>query len=222
MSWLWILRIIFITCLFIMIIINGIFLKDRQRYSNILNNRPLNSILVIIYNAFCYLSAGVLPSDPRIFTEPLFFHSPIILTGFQVFGIALLVFGVFLLIRTVTTRRTIGAEETEQGLITSGIYTYFRHPIYTGIFLISFAIALNSINFDGFLILPLIFAANASQAKIEEKYDVGATFKVEYDDYRKKTRMFGPLWFWLIIIVIFILLIGISYISYSLFLIDFF
>ncbi len=214
MSIFWLLRIIFIIIFFMLILINGHFLTNRQKYEHILNNRSLNIFFVALYNACCYLSAGLLPSDPNVVHPPLFFKSQLIIIGFQFLGVLNLILGFLLLIKTVLMRKTIGAEETEGGLITNGIYVYFRHPIYTGIFLISFAIALNSINLDGMLILPFIFLANLLQAKIEEKYDVGKIFKEEYEEYRKKTRMFGPLWLWLIILTIFVLLMMVSYFTY--------
>ncbi|MHA1300391.1 MAG: methyltransferase family protein [Candidatus Helarchaeota archaeon] len=222
MSLLWIIRIIFIVILYLEILIGGYFLIRREKYDNLLNNRIVNILLVIMYNIFCYLPAGILPSDPNVLKRPLFFNSLLILIGFQVFGISLLIFGFFLLIKTITIRKSVGLEKNEQGLITSDVYKYFRHPIYTGILLISFAIALNSINLDGMLVLPIIFIANLIQAKFEEKYDVGIVFREEYTLYRKKTRIFGPLWFWLIIFSIFISIIVISYITYTPTLIDFF
>ncbi|MHA1378265.1 MAG: methyltransferase family protein [Candidatus Helarchaeota archaeon] len=222
MSLLWILRIIFIMMLYLQILIGGFFLSNREKYNAFLNNRPLNIFFVILYNIFCYLSAGLLPADPSIFKTPIFFNSIIISCGFQILGIALLFFGIFLLIKTIQMRKSVGAEETAQGLITTGVYSYFRHPIYTGICLISFAIALNAINLDGFIILPLILLANLIQAKIEEKYDVGVVFKEEYVIYRKKTQIFGPIWFWSVIVFYIFIIIGIAYSTYTPTLFDFF
>jgi len=50
--------------------------------------------------------------------------------------------------------------------------------------------------------LPSVFVANFFQARLEEKYDVGERFKDEYDHYRKETRMFGAVWFWIIMLML--------------------
>ena len=40
------------------------------------------------------------------------------------------------------------------------------------------------------------FLANFTQAKIEERYDVGRRFEAEYRSYKRTTPPFGPVWFW--------------------------
>jgi protein-S-isoprenylcysteine O-methyltransferase Ste14 len=115
-----------------------------------------------------------------------------------------------LLIYTVTKRKAIGAQDTGGRLLTSGIYSFTRHPIYLGIVLISLGIAIVHTNFDGMIVFPLVLLANVIQAKLEEIYDVGVWFKEEYQQYKKRTHMFAPLWFWIVIVLFLIVPLIIS------------
>ena len=209
MSILWIIRIIIVLGLFGSVIFFSRILKNREKHEDLLSNRSLNAIFVVTYNLFCYLSVG-LPSDPNVFPTPLIFQESIIIIGFPIVGIIIFAVCIFILYFTVKSRSSLGFEDPSQGLITSGVYQYFRHPIYLGISLISLAIPLILLNFDGFIILPFIFLANILQAKFEEIYDIGVRFKETYDEYKKKTRLFGPISFWLGFIGIIALLILIA------------
>jgi protein-S-isoprenylcysteine O-methyltransferase Ste14 len=60
-------------------------------------------------------------------------------------------------------------------------------------------------NISGFIMLPFIIIANDIEAKIEEKLDMEIRFKEAYMEYRKKIPILGPIWLWVIVI----LLIGI-------------
>ena len=77
----------------------------------------------------------------------------------------------------------------------------------------SLGLALASVNWEGLLMVPAVFLVNVVQAVIEERYDVGVRFRSQYKAYRKKTRMFGPLWCWLILGGVLALLAGLPYLS---------
>ena len=62
-------------------------------------------------------------------------------------------------------------QEVKAGLLTSGIYRYFRHPIYTGIIWIAPGLPLTTHNLDGLLMFPGVFLANVAQAAAEERWD---------------------------------------------------
>ena len=108
---------------------------------------------------------------------------------------------------------TLGGQDTKEGLLTSGIYRYTRHPIYTGIVWMSLGLALASVNWEGLLMVPAVFALNVLQAVIEERYDIGLQFPAQYKAYRKRTRMFGPVWCWAILGGILALLAWAPYLS---------
>jgi protein-S-isoprenylcysteine O-methyltransferase Ste14 len=78
---------------------------------------------------------------------------------------------------------------SEQALVTSGIYKYIRHPIYTGdmLLLLGLELALNS-----WLVLGvvLVVAVVVKQALAEETL-LSAMFP-NYEDYRRRTKMFIP------------------------------
>jgi protein-S-isoprenylcysteine O-methyltransferase Ste14 len=195
--------------LFAIVALSFVLLSDRRKYAKILESTPLAILDVVTYNACCYLSVGI-PADPSVISAPSILKESAVASGFQVVGSVLLLIGVGVFAATVLKRRVIGGQDTRQGLITSGVYRFWRHPIYLGIVLVSSAIPLITGNFDGMVVLPLVFLANAFQAAIEEKYDVGARFEEEYQAYRKTTWMFGPPWSWLALAAVLALVLAVG------------
>ncbi len=199
MSILWIIRLGLLSLLFALVGASRLLLGNRKKYRGILENTPLAILDVVIYNACCYLAVGI-PADPRVIPAPTILKEPSVACGLQVVGGVLLVFGACLVLATLAKRRVIGGQDTAQGLITSGVYRFSRHPIYLGIVLVSLSIPLITENFDGMIVFPLVFLANAFEAAIEETYDVGVRFKEEYSVYRRTTWMFGSPWCWLALV----------------------
>jgi protein-S-isoprenylcysteine O-methyltransferase Ste14 len=185
-------------------------LKYRDRYGRFLESGPANLVLVLLYNLLCYLMIG-LPPDQSALSPPAFFtHAPS-RTALSILGQVLIVAGIMLLLIAMTRRKALGGQDVKEGLLTSGIYRYFRHPIYTGIVWIALGFPLTTQNLDGLLMFPGVLLANIAQAAVEERWDVGARFQAEYEEYRKTTRMFGPAWFWVALIGILLALVGVPY-----------
>ena len=138
-----------------------------------------------------------LPADPSVITAPSILAVPAVVLGLRMLGGASLLAGAALILATALKRRVIGGQDTKEGLITSGVYQFARHPIYLGIVLISLSLALMTVNIDGMMVLPLVFLATFLQSEVEEKCDVGERFREEYEAYRRTTPRFGPrrLWF---------------------------
>ena len=100
----------------------------------------------------------------------------------------------------IMARREIGVNWTHafeyqikknHDLVTSGIYYYVRHPIYTGI-LVSFVGAeLVAGSYLVFIIAFIIFLGVYKQAKAEEKI-LTTHFGKPYIDYMNKTKMLIP------------------------------
>jgi len=200
MSILWIIRLSLVGCSFILIVIFTFFLKNREKYQGILENSAINIISVVLFNIFCYIPM-LIPSDENIIQKPLLLNDPLNLRWFDISGLILMILGVLLLLRTILVRKAIGAQDTAGNLLTNGIYSFCRHPIYFGIIIISLGFGLRGINIDGLIVFPFILLVNFIQAKVEEVYDVGIRFKEEYSNYKKQTRMFGPIWFWSILLI---------------------
>jgi protein-S-isoprenylcysteine O-methyltransferase Ste14 len=204
MSTLWIIRLTFVGMFFLFVIICGIFLKDREKHEKYLENRVLNLIVVIVYSIFAYVPV-LLPSDPNVIPNTIFTEHQFIISWYIVLGSVLFVIGVTLYIISLRIRKTVGAEDTDGKLITSGSYGFCRHPLYLGCSLICLGFALLFHNLDGLLVVPLIVLINLLMGKIEEKYDMGIRFKEEYPKYKMQTRAFGPIWFWIVLIITIIL-----------------
>jgi len=207
----WIVRIILAVIMFTMVVAFGNILKRRREDDRLLENRPINLLGVIIYNLAFYLMAG-LPSDLNVFSPPAFLAGSGVRIGFLIVGLVLITFSSVVLLIVVRQRKTVGVENVKEGLLTSGVYRFARHPIYAGIVLISLGVALVFYSWDGLLMIPVILLINMAGALTEERYDIGARFPAEYREYRKRTRMFGPIWLWSILAVILLIIAGAAYI----------
>lgn len=201
MSLLWFIRIILIIWLFTQVIAFAPLLKNREKYSAFLDNFKLNLFLVILYNAVCYAMV-LLPPDTDVFLPPAILSYDLVAQWYNLTGSILVFIAIGILILTIRTRKAVGGQDTKNKLLTTGVYAISRHPIYFGISIISLGLSLASRNFDALIILPFILAANYLEAKIEETYDIGVRFKEHYTDYKRKTKMFGPYWFWFLIILL--------------------
>jgi protein-S-isoprenylcysteine O-methyltransferase Ste14 len=115
--------------------------------------------------------------------------------GLGMMGVAALVIGM-----SVQQRKTVGGQNVKEGLLTYGVYQYFRHPIYVGIIGASLGVALVTLSWDGLLMVPAVIIVNIVEAIIEERYDIGMRFPSQYQEYRKRTRMLGPIWAWVILL----------------------
>lgn len=195
----WSIRVILLGLMIALVSASSYLLSHRQKYQVFLENRLFNLALVIVYNLLCLLMTG-LPSEASVIEPPGFFTHPGVRTSFSVLGVGLLGGAVFVVGMAVRQRKTVGGENVKAGLLTSGVYRYFRHPIYAGIIGASLGVALLTLSWDGLLMVPVVVGVNAIEAVVEERYDIGRRFPAEYQEYRKRTWMFGPPWVWGVVV----------------------
>jgi protein-S-isoprenylcysteine O-methyltransferase Ste14 len=196
----WTVRLILLAVLVLSVSAFAYFMRRRQESEALLENRPINLIGVILYNLACYCLAG-LPSDPTVFTAPRFFGNTGARTGFLIVGVMLILLGAAIFSISVRQRKTVGGENVKEGLLTTGIYSFARHPIYAGITSVAFGLALALGTWDGLLMVPIIWLVNTAEGVIEELVDIGRRFPAEYAEYRKQTGMFGPVSLWAALMV---------------------
>jgi protein-S-isoprenylcysteine O-methyltransferase Ste14 len=80
----------------------------------------------------------------------------------------------------------------EQPVVESGPYRWVRHPIYLGVFLIWFAVAIAFRSPSTFLIAALyVVPAYALYIRSEEQMLAGS-YGVKYEDYRRRVGMLFP------------------------------
>ncbi|NOX93463.1 MAG: isoprenylcysteine carboxylmethyltransferase family protein, partial [Gammaproteobacteria bacterium] len=77
------------------------------------------------------------------------------------------------------------------GLVTDGIYTYARHPQYTGLFLVIIGFLVQWPTILTVIMAPVLLFAYVHLARVEERR-AEAEFGVEYDEYVRKTPAFFP------------------------------
>ncbi|NIO21200.1 MAG: isoprenylcysteine carboxyl methyltransferase, partial [Candidatus Aenigmarchaeota archaeon] len=78
-------------------------------------------------------------------------------------------------------------------LVSDGIYTYMRHPQYTGIYLAIFGQLIHWPTIPTLILFPFIFVAYYTLSRKEEKVMI-KKFGDEYREYIKKVPMFFPRW----------------------------
>lgn len=107
-------------------------------------------------------------------------------------GLCLAGFGFAIWARTHLGRNWGMPMSLRQGheLVTSGPYTYVRHPIYTGIMLAMIGSAL-AVGLLWLLLFALYFAYFLFSARTEEKMML-AQFPDTYPAYRRRTKMLLP------------------------------
>jgi protein-S-isoprenylcysteine O-methyltransferase Ste14 len=78
-----------------------------------------------------------------------------------------------------------------EGLVTSGVYRYLRHPQYTGIFLFTLGWILHWPSVITLLLWPILIGAYAWLARHEERQAL-EDFGQAYADYARRTKGFVP------------------------------
>lgn len=82
-----------------------------------------------------------------------------------------------------------GAQKEE--LVTEGVYSYVRHPQYSGIFLITIAFFIQWPSLTPLIMWPILIFAYYGLAKKEEK-ELEKQFGQEFLEYRKRIPAFIP------------------------------
>ena len=206
----WSIRLILLGVLVTLECVAIYFMRHREKYRGFVENKIINTVLVIVCNCLYYLIV-ILPPAGGWNARPVWLGYRSVSIGFPVIGLLLICAGAFLAIATFKQRKlVIGYQDTEEGLLTSGFYRYFRHPIYTGTMWVILGLPLVMRNPDGLLMVPAIFVIVFAGAITEERNDMCLRFPEQYQAYRKTTRMFGPIWLWSVVIVIILLLVGVG------------
>ncbi|MDH3403855.1 MAG: isoprenylcysteine carboxylmethyltransferase family protein [Acidobacteriota bacterium] len=113
-----------------------------------------------------------------------------------VLSIVLVVWGVVLLHRAGGSAPTSeGSPEFEwektESLVTTGVYRYVRHPMYSSLLFLTWGAVLKSVSAATLALAAVATLALAATAKAEELENL-ARFGEEYRDYMKRTRRFVP------------------------------
>jgi protein-S-isoprenylcysteine O-methyltransferase Ste14/erythromycin esterase-like protein len=202
----WTARVILFGVLVVLTGIDLYLLRRRPRHERLIENQVFNVLAVTVWNACCYLIAA-LPPAAGWEQRPLWLVKPGILVGFAVVGSVLMGPAVLLFVVAVGQRRVLGIQDVPAGLLTSGVYRCFRHPIYVGILWMSLGLALLTRNPDGLLMFPALLGLFVVQALIEERCDMGVRFPEQYRQYKRAVWMFGPAWLWGTIVAALVLIV---------------
>lgn len=93
--------------------------------------------------------------------------------------------------RQGTTGSPIFEWENTESLVTTGVYRYIRHPMYSSLLFLAWGVLLKSVSIGTLVLASVATLALAATAKFEEAENV-IRFGQEYRDYMKRTRRFVP------------------------------
>jgi len=132
---------------------------------------------------------------PVWFYKPLAWHQ-IISWLLLIVCVVPLVLGVRLLRRARRARAEradaalLGFEKTAE-LVTSGVYHYIRHPMYSSLLLLAWGIFFKAPSWPGLALAAVAAGCLVATAKTEERENA-RFFGPSYESYMKQTRMFIP------------------------------
>ena len=155
-------------------------------------------IIILLFNRFWLSPAFYLPgchTDWRSCHYDIFSSPQSASLIFQVISV---VFAVTGLIIAIIARKTLAGNwssniDLKKGheLITTGIYGYVRHPIYTGAFLMGIGTVVLLQTPGIFLIFLALFCFFVFKLKLEEKF-LTKHFPKEYPAYKKRVKALIP------------------------------
>lgn len=195
----WPIRIALLVILGALVYIDSFLLRSRTKYSRLVENKALN-IAIVAAHLVVTCAVVILPPAERSSARPDWLRHEDTSVAFITLGAALVCAGLTLQLLAFGQRKAIGLQGARDGLVTTGVYRYFRHPICTAVLWTSLGLALVMRNPDGLLALPVVFVAYLTQVLLEERHDLCMTFGSQYQAYRQTTRVFGPVWVWITIL----------------------
>ena len=123
-----------------------------------------------------------------------FTHANFSLNGINIFALIFLIIAAIIIILSMykfkkikTTISPLRPNKTSS-LVKSGIYEYTRNPMYLGLLLMLFSIALFLKNFISFLIIPLFILFITKNQILPEEEALEKIFGEEYKNYKNKVR----------------------------------
>ena len=182
-------------------------LRYRSRFQRLAESTLFNCLLLIAYYPLVLL-LFLLPPEAGWDARPIWFQHISVRIGFPAVSLVLFLAGSFLGLATLRQRKVIGAQDVPEGLLTTGLYAHFRHPIWTGMLWIMLGLPLLTRNPDGLLVYPVYFLLAWAGTIFEEKSDMRRRFPEEYARYSESTLMFGPRWLWGALVLILVVLSG--------------
>jgi len=93
--------------------------------------------------------------------------------------------------KAVRTDAALLEFEKTAELVTSGIYRYIRHPMYSSLFLLAWGVFFKAPAWPGAVLVAIATGCLVATARIEEEENI-RFFGTSYEAYMTKTRMFIP------------------------------
>ena len=132
---------------------------------------------------------------------PVWFYQPLI--WHQLISWFLLLISMYLVVASLMLLRRMGKPKTERTdptllelekttvLVTTGLYRYIRHPMYSSLLFLSWGVFFKLPSWPGIILSTLATLFLLLTAQIEETENI-RFFGQSYQEYRKHTRMFIP------------------------------
>ncbi|MDH5178347.1 MAG: isoprenylcysteine carboxylmethyltransferase family protein [Gammaproteobacteria bacterium] len=147
-----------------------------------MQNRVLPIVIVLCFAALMFVLKLIVPAAPFAFELPMFIPL-VVFCG----GILVVLLGGIQFRQAGTTVNPLKPEQTSE-LVSTGLYSYSRNPMYVGflLFLIAWGLYLGS--GPGLLLLPLFVRLLTQVQIIPEEKMLEKKFGDRYTAYSKRVR----------------------------------
>lgn len=153
--------------------------------------RMIGAAMIAIY----VISRFILGTSVNIAPHTAWFVSPNALIPLAILGDLLSVLGVAI---AIIARHTLADNWSSQPdikkgheLVTTGIYSLIRHPIYTGMLMMSIGVVCTLQSVVSLIILAIALTVIFSRIPKEERF-MTQTFPDQYPAYKKRTQALVP------------------------------
>jgi protein-S-isoprenylcysteine O-methyltransferase Ste14 len=162
------------------------------------------TILIILFSWFVSIREGRYHGIPRFFAfegilvlgllnSSVWFRDPFSIP--QIISWLLFIFSIYYACTAFSLFYRHGKPgrnfENTTRLVTSGLYQYVRHPMYSSLLFLGWGMFLKSMTWQNIILIAIISIAIIITCKVEEK-EMLKKFSEEYKIYLTKTKMFIP------------------------------
>lgn len=145
-------------------------------------NKPIKDYLFVVVQLL-FFGVYLLPLHISIINLPEWLRC----SGLSVLGLGL-IFGIAAIIQLKTKLSPFPSPVASGHLITTGIFKFSRHPIYTGLLLAGFGYAVYQMSIYKALVATALSILFYYKSRYEERLMSGKF--PAYADYKKRTRRF--------------------------------
>jgi len=169
-----------------------------NNFNSLVSGFKLSVLLILLFNSSIIILAFI-RHEPQTVTRSVFDYiiafcgtlSPLLFIGLpevndNTIFLSLQVIGIsFAFAGLLSLNRSFGLVPADRGIVTTGMYKFVRHPLYTGYTMICFGFLLQNFSFRNLAAFMVFIIFESLRLLIEEQF---LSQNSEYKDYMGKVR----------------------------------